>query len=528
MSIKSILNMISIGMFFVFLSCIVCAADLQTNINEQLIIRATCTGENPVAEIAIYDSSNNLYVPRQDMTQLSATDFVFSISFFYEDTFTAYQYCTYSGGFHSESTSTILVGSGESNIIESSTYAGYDYQALLEYDVYFKSDPTQVDTILLNIGNNSIIFQPKELSLIGAQEIKNKKCAKKIVEKEQKCDFAIQEKEQKCIDAIIVKQIKCDTMSGIRKEKCLANLQDKQEKCNEAVQRKEDRCNEAINARKTKCGITDTILQDPLYNSSYASGNVFTYTNIYGPGLDLEYKVNNDYLKEEMVIASIDDLPQLDNEGIIMSLSSLMELAAGYNIIVDGVAWDKQSSISTANKVLIEDASNNIIYQLDIPVAFDSDGEKLIGSYVLSSTDDGIKVSVMMQYSWFLDSSRVYPIYLDPTVVWDGTSDLKGSIPYINIENPITIPVGQPYQINEVIMWGNDTIIDAECETDIIQDSTSIKVVDFRSFYDNQGIYQYIWDYPEETGTYTVAQYCWHGETLDLNKIYSNSTIIVE
>ena len=106
-----------------------------------------------------------------------------------------------------------------------------------------------------------------------------------------------------------------------------------------------------------------------------------------------------------------------------------------------------------------------------------------------------------------------------------GTSTLNGQIPTIVVAN-VTIPVNVPYTLTEIITWGNETITDAECELDIIDDLTQVKVVDYRSFFNNQGVMEFTWT-PTYTGTFTASQYCWRGDTLVLNKIYSISSISV-
>jgi hypothetical protein len=90
-----------------------------------------------------------------------------------------------------------------------------------------------------------------------------------------------------------------------------------------------------------------------------------------------------------------------------------------------------------------------------------------------------------------------------------------------------------PYDIMETLVKGNSTILDAECELNIIDDSTQDYAVDFRSFFNNwDGTYHFLWGQPNTesnpyVGNFTLSSYCWHGETLVLNKIYSISSIAV-
>lgn len=434
---------------FILAIGIVSANELTTDVNQQLIIKTSCSGLNPVAEIMVYDSNNELIIPRENMIQLSSQDFMISTSFANVGTYTAYEECTFADGFHSQQTTNIIV-TPPTNLILSSSLTGYNYEADMFYNIFFKSNPRLEKTILFKTATDSVTIQPKELSLIAPDR------------KTQKID------------------------------------------------------------------VKDHIIGSPV-------DNTFTYTGIYGTGLDLEYLVNKAYVKEQLVFQDATSLPIPHDLKLPITISLNSKLTSTSNhFIVDGKEWNMMSEISTSNIVLIKDDLGNTIYQLQIPVAFDSNGEKVIGTYTLrkEKMDHGIvyiNVAVKMPYAWFQDSARVFPIKLDPTIdTPDGTSVFNGATPTFDVSNwaNANIPVNQEYTINEMLFQGTTLIADAECETDIIQDATGIKVVDFRSFYNNQGLMQFTWT-PTETGTYTVSQYCWRGMTLDLNKIYDNSTIVV-
>jgi hypothetical protein len=326
---------------------------------------------------------------------------------------------------------------------------------------------------------------------------------------------------------VLEKRLKEDEKIIERRAREDARLE--RERAREDAQLNKERAREDKELAKNKCKKNSsetrivTVSQAPINGGSFVENNKFTYTGVYGLGLDLEYRVNKDYVKEELVISSLDSLPQPTglSGDVTLSLNSL--LTTTDDVVVDGLVWDKVNPITTNNAIVIQDDSNATIYRLEIPVAFDSNGDKIVGTYTLTNAVSGIMVYVQMPYSWFIDSARVYPVYLDPTVVWDGTSNLNGAIPTIIVAN-VTIPVSVPYTLTEIISWGNNTIVDAECELDIVDDATQVKVVDFRSFYNNQGIMEFTWT-PPYIGSFTASQYCWRGETLVLNKIYSISSI---
>jgi len=491
---------------------LVSATNLETDVNEQLIIRASCTGENAVSEITIYSGTEiipeNIYSLRDYMIGLSATDFVYTTSFWEMGTYRAEIECTYGDGIHSTQTVMITV-TPPTNVLETSTYMDYDYEALMNYNVFFKEDPTAYDTLLFQMSSDELTFQPGNLELSSTTE-----------------SAVCENKTQKALEKRAIEDARLIEQRAREDAKII------ERRAKEDAKMAEQRAKEDAQIAKHKCKkndvstITMSVVQQPINNGFSFDGRTFVYTGVYGTGLDLQYKVNEDYLKEELIIADVTSLPaptDLTGE-ITLSLKSMMTSTTNH-IIVDGAEWNMQTPITTSNKILIKDDAGAVIYQLDIPVAFDAEGANVIGTYTLTNTPLGIEVSVNMPYSWFVDAERVYPVYLDPTIVWDGTSSLKGEIPKVVVSN-FTIAVGVPFTINEIIMWGNDSIIDAECELDIIDVALGSDAVDFRSFFNNQGVMEFTWT-PITTGEYILSQYCWRGDTLDLRKIYSNSTITV-
>ena len=463
MNIKNIVMSMFFGILLLSIIGIASANDLQTDVNQQLIIKTSCSGTDATADIQVYSGTSqipdNLYIPRTDMIKVSPTDFTYTAIFDNTGIYTAYEECTYGGGTHTEQITTITV-TEYTNLIKTTSYKKYNYEAQLYYDVYFKIDPTLGKTIRFNIANDSITFKPAKLQIVN------------------------------------------------------------------------------LNAG------TQQLISAPQKVIGIPIDNTFLYQNIYGNGIDLQYLVNTKYVKEEAVFNNLATIPTLKKgftkkaSDLSIELNSVMTTTTN-KIIVDGKLWDMKKIITTSNKILIQDIDGNTIYQLQVPVAFDSNGAKVIGTYTLEkigSTKKGntkISVAVDMPYNWFVDTTRVYPIYLDPTIdTPDGTATFESGVPRIVIGD-ITIPSNEPYTISEQIMLDNQTIYDAECETDIVNQATGIKIVDFRSFYnDGNGNMLFDWGQPNtelnpEIGTYTLSEYCWHGTTLDLNKIYSNTTITV-
>ena len=458
------------GMLFgLLIVCVgfVSANTLDTSVNEPLFLKMVCAGNNSFADITVFsgvtNNPDNMVISRTAMDKISEQDFIYTATFSMKGTYTAFEECSYDGGFISTQQTTIIVNDPV-NLIDVSSYKNYNYQANLFYNVYFKSNPKSVNTIDFELQNDTITFQPLDLSY--------------------------------------------------------------------------------SNTRKKADNEKTQLISNPKNVVGYPSGNTFLYQNVYGQGLDLQYLVNKNYVKEELVINDASALPNLDkklsknnkiDKNITLELNSLMTTTTNH-IIVNGKEWNMKKPVTTSNIVLIKNDAGDIIYQLQIPVAFDSDGAKVVGSYTLenvkhSKNSDQVEVTVKMPYSWFVDSARVYPLFLDPTIdTPDGTGVFDDSVPQIIIEN-LTIPADSPYLIVETLTKGNSTILDAECELNIVDDATQEDAVYFRSFADNwDGTYQFLWGMPNTdsnpyVGDFTLSSYCWHGETLVLNKVYSISSI---
>jgi hypothetical protein len=122
-----------------------------------------------------------------------------------------------------------------------------------------------------------------------------------------------------------------------------------------------------------------------------------------------------------------------------------------------------------------------------------------------------------------------YTSYLDPSSLLEQTNQAAQefiSVPRI-IAQDINMHVNEQLHFSSYLMIGTGYIMDAECELDIYNKENN-KIIDFRSLYTNQdGLYTFTDWTPINADTYILAQYCWHGEVLGLNKIYENSTIIV-
>ena len=148
------------------------------------------------------------------------------------------------------------------------------------------------------------------------------------------------------------------------------------------------------------------------------NGSSFLYRDAYGSGIDLRYKYTNQFLKEDLIIDSFNDLiipaqyiqdggnPTLDLDFVLTTNSQ--------HIIIEGVEWDKLTTKETSNEVYIKDDLGNILYYFNTPYAYDSNGSFQLLKYQFKKSGSKLYVTLKTPYSWL--EYAIYPIYIDPTI----------------------------------------------------------------------------------------------------------------
>ena len=153
--------------------------------------------------------------------------------------------------------------------------------------------------------------------------------------------------------------------------------------------------------------------------SGIPNENTFTYKNAYGNGIDLEYKYKNGFLKENLIINSSSDLinPEqfiIEGGNPTLDLNFILETNSNH-IIIEGVDWDKSTTKETSEEVYIKDDLGNTLYFFHKPFAYDSDGNSQLLTYKFKKQGNSLLVIISTPYSWLENSSRVYPLFIDPS-----------------------------------------------------------------------------------------------------------------
>jgi hypothetical protein len=143
--------------------------------------------------------------------------------------------------------------------------------------------------------------------------------------------------------------------------------------------------------------------------------SVFTYPNIYLE-VNLSIVAENGLLKERYIISSLPKVPadSLGEESrITLDFGSYFKFD-GLNIYVDGVDMSGQSFV-TSNEIYFV-ANETTLFYFPKPYAYDSAGNSIDIQYEVKKQGNKILFYVKTPYSWLSNSSRVYPVYIDPSV----------------------------------------------------------------------------------------------------------------
>ncbi|MBR9705005.1 DNRLRE domain-containing protein [Candidatus Pacearchaeota archaeon] len=155
--------------------------------------------------------------------------------------------------------------------------------------------------------------------------------------------------------------------------------------------------------------------------SGIPNNNTFIYPQVYGSGIDLRYDYLPEGLKERLVINDSSDLPTpaafiLGGGNVTLDLDFIYDTNAQH-IFMEGIEWDKTSQTITKNEIYIKDNFNNTIYYFSKPYAYDSNGSRISLTYLFKKQGNKLYINLKTNYSWLNESSRVFPVYIDPSIM---------------------------------------------------------------------------------------------------------------
>jgi len=178
--------------------------------------------------------------------------------------------------------------------------------------------------------------------------------------------------------------------------------------------------------------------------------NYGTYENQFGDGIDLRYSYNNDNLKKELIINSLQELkdaikssPDIDDILQLKFTVKAYEVGNESNLNDLKIGSDRinfkqdLNDISTDQKIEFLDENNNTIYYFPQPYVEDSNGIRLMLNYTYDiNRFANLVIKIEVPYTYL--ESAVYPVIIDPTITLNTANSGVLEDSELDRDNPAT------------------------------------------------------------------------------------------
>src|SRR3989344_1264657 len=157
--------------------------------------------------------------------------------------------------------------------------------------------------------------------------------------------------------------------------------------------------------------------------TGYSNGSTFEYPSIFGSGFDLSYTYMNSMLKEELILSNNSIFPQPNLMGevylnINFEFNTSDVVYVGQENESGSIVFsslEEDTAVTNIGMLKGVNSEGNDSYFILKPAVFDSNESRQWISYTVSSLGSNNLVSIVTPYSWINDSTRIYPIIIDPT-----------------------------------------------------------------------------------------------------------------
>lgn len=208
--------------------------------------------------------------------------------------------------------------------------------------------------------------------------------------------------------------------------------------------------------------------------------NTFSYPEAFGTGLGISYSYYHEEMKEKLIIDSFSSLPIpasyiVDGGNPTLDIDFLITWKDDLDIYIDGMAWDKQNTISTDSEVEFK-LNDDIIFKLSKPYAIDSNNAEIPLFYEFKKGGNKLYVIVKTSLDWLSSLERVYPVYIDPTIKLqtantenledtfveeDDSADDNGDNVFMNVDNGTGVINRIYIKFNTTAIPNNSTILNS-------------------------------------------------------------------
>ena len=152
------------------------------------------------------------------------------------------------------------------------------------------------------------------------------------------------------------------------------------------------------------------------------SGNTMSYSNIFS-NVDLSFTANQNGIKENYIIKSMPRIPasSLNQSTITLDFGGYIK----YNNlqVIQANGTNQTGKYFTTNDQINFVYGNQTVFYLPKPYAVDSAGNSINIQYQVYKSGNNVWFYVRTPYSWLNDSSRVFPVFIDPSDFSPACSD---------------------------------------------------------------------------------------------------------
>ena len=156
--------------------------------------------------------------------------------------------------------------------------------------------------------------------------------------------------------------------------------------------------------------------------------NGFIYTNIID-GVDKEYFFLEDAVKYNYYVKK----PLATNSSEII-FSEIITLPKGFSLIKDKRNGKEMNDLWVGN-LLVVDKQGIARAKLQMPVCVDANNKVFYAGYRFDNQNGRILLEVVVASNWLNNSSRVFPVVIDPLVVGPTYQWTGGDMPSCIIQN---------------------------------------------------------------------------------------------
>ncbi len=148
-----------------------------------------------------------------------------------------------------------------------------------------------------------------------------------------------------------------------------------------------------------------------LSSSPDVYDNIVQYNDSF-LNTDVQYRLHNELVKENFVLKS---LPDGAGDYLYLEYTGEVQFDNNLTIWANG-ELQTSKEFTTSGRIDFKDSNNMTIYYLPVPVATDSNDSSVNLIYDIKPNAEKLTFGLKTPVSWLNNSSRVYPVMIDPTV----------------------------------------------------------------------------------------------------------------